>query len=116
MAFDRPALARSFIPPIAVLAAIAIPRETLQRLLRGSAVFAAAHVLFVVLVSVLPMQLWRGNTLYDGFVMTVRADEVIAQLEPYAADYLFATELFVFGNAGLHCRPAVCRVRRRVID
>ena len=109
----------SFIPLIAVLAAIAVPRDTLQRLLRWSAVFAGVHVLIVILISVLPMQLWRSNKLYDGIVMTVRADEVIAQLEPYAADYLFATGSYsssatlaynadrpfaVFGGGSFHAR------------
>ena len=109
----------SFILLIAVLAAIAVPRDTLQRLLRWSAVLAGVHVLIVILVSVLPMQLWRSNKLYDGIVMTVRADEVIAQLEPYAADYLFATGSYsssatlaynanrpfaVFGEGSFHAR------------
>ena len=101
------------------LAAIAVARDTWQRLLRWSAVCAGAHVLIVILISVLPMQLWRSNKLYDGIVMTVRADEVIAQLEPYAADYLFATGSYsssatlaynadrpfaVFGGGSFHAR------------
>lgn len=109
----------SFVPLIAVLAAIAVPREMLQRLVRWSSVFAGMHVLAIVLVAVLPMRLWQGNKLYDGIVMTVRADEVIAQLMPYAQDYLFATESYsssatlaynanrpfaVFGEGSFHAR------------
>ena len=109
----------SFIPLIAVLASVAGLRETLQRLVRWSAVFAGAHVLAIVLIAVLPMSLWQGNKLYDGIVMTVRADEVIGQLQPYAKDYLFATESYsssatlaynadrpfaVFGEGSFHAR------------
>ena len=109
----------SFIPLIAVMAAVAVPRDGLQRLVRWSAAFAIVHVLAIVLVTVLPMRLWHGNTLYDGIVMTVRADELIRQLQPYAKDYLFATESYsssatlaynanrpfaVFGEGSFHAR------------
>ena len=109
----------SFIPLVAVLAAIAVPRDGLQRLLRWSAAFAGVHVLAIVLITVLPMSLWQGNKLYDAIVMTVRADEVIKQLQPYARDYLFATESYsssatlaynadrpfaVFGEGSFHAR------------
>ncbi|MFT3849488.1 MAG: glycosyltransferase family 39 protein [Propionivibrio sp.] len=109
----------SFVPLLAVLAAIALRRDTLQRLVCWSAVFAAAHALVIVVVSVSPMQRWRDNKLYDGIVMTVRADEVIERLAPYAKDYLFATESYsssatlaynanrpfaVFGGGSFHAR------------
>ena len=109
----------SFIPLLAVLATMALRRETLHGLIRWSAVFAVIHALAIVVVSLSPMQRWRDNRLYDGIVLTVRADEVIAQLQPYAPDYLFATESYsssatlaynadrpfaVFGGGSYHAR------------
>jgi hypothetical protein len=109
----------SFIPLLAVLAAIALPQALLVRLVRWSAVFAALQVLVVLVIYALPMQAWKNSRLYDGIVLTVRADELLARLEPYAADSLLATDGYspaatlaysaqrpvaVFGEGSLHGR------------
>lgn len=82
----------SFIPLLAVLAAIVLSQTALVRLLRWSAVFAALHVLAIVLIAALPVHTWKNNKFYDGVVLTVHAEQLIAQLQPYARDYLFAME------------------------
>ncbi len=82
----------SFIPLLAVLAAMALPQAILNRLLKWSAVFAVLHVLAFMLIVALPLDTWKKSRLYDGIVLTVRADELLAQLQPYAGDYLFAME------------------------
>jgi len=82
----------SFIPLLAVLAAMALPQAVLARLLKWSALFAVLHVLVFVLLVALPTETWKKSRLYDGIVLTVRADELLAQLQPYAGDYLFAME------------------------
>jgi hypothetical protein len=109
----------SFIPLLAVLAAISMPLAVVARLVRWSAVLAAVHVAAVVAVAALPMQTWKNSKLYDGIVLTVRADELLRELAPYAADYLWATDgyspaatlayaaqrpMAVFGEGSLHAR------------
>jgi hypothetical protein len=109
----------SFIPLLGVLAAIVLPLPVLARLLSWTAAFAAVHVLAIVLIAALPLQTWKNSRLYDGIVLTVRADEVLARLQPYAADYLFAMEGYspaatlaynarrrfaVFGEGSFHAR------------
>ena len=82
----------SFVPLLGILAAIVLSVEVLNRLVKWSVVFAVLHMLLVVVVASLPMQLWKASQLYDGIVLTVRADEVLAKLQPYSSDYLFAME------------------------
>ena len=109
----------SFIPLLAVLAAMTLSEATLAKLVRWSAVLALAHVLAITLIAALPLQIWKQSKLYDGIVLTVRADELVAQLQPYAADYLFAIEGYspaatlaysaqrpfaVFGEGSFHAR------------
>lgn len=109
----------SFIPLFAVLAAIALPEATLARLLKWSLGFAGLHMLLFVVITVLPMTTWKNTKLYDGIVLTVRPAEALAQLQPYASDYLFAVESYslaatlaynanrpfaVFGEGSFHAR------------
>ncbi|MFZ4535304.1 ArnT family glycosyltransferase [Propionivibrio sp.] len=109
----------SFVPLLAVLAASVLPLAVLARLLRWSAVFAVLHVLAIVVIAALPMQTWKNNRLYDGIVLTVHADELLANLQPYASDYLFAMDGYspaatlayharrpfaVFGEGSFHAR------------
>ena len=82
----------SFIPLFAVLASIAMPTAILIRLVKWSAVFAALHVLVFAVIMALPIQTWEKTRLYDGIVLTVRADALLEQLQPYAGDYFFAAE------------------------
>lgn len=109
----------SFMPFLAVLAAIALPQTVLARLIKWSAVFAALHVLVIALVVALPLDTWKKSGEYDGIVLAVRADELLAQLQPYAADYSFAMDSYssaatlayhaqrpvaVFGRGSFHAR------------
>lgn len=109
----------SFIPFLAVLAAIALPQPELSRLVKWSAAFALLHGLAIVSIAALPIQTWKNTRLYDGIVLTVRADELLAQLQPYARDYRFATDGYssaatlayaarrpfaVFGEGSFHAR------------
>ena len=54
--------------------------------------FAALHVLVVVVMLVLPLHTWKKSRLYEGVVLTVQSDQLLTQLRPYAQDYLFAME------------------------
>lgn len=109
----------SFVPLPAVVAAIFMPAAQLARLVRWSAAFAALHVAAVVVLYALPLQTWKSTRLYDGIVLTVRTDDLLAQLPPDNADYLLATDGYspaatlayaahrpvaVFGEGSLHAR------------
>ena len=109
----------SFIPLLGVLAALALPQTILPRLLRWSAMFAVMQTLLILLTATLPLHTWKNNKLYDGIVLTVRADEVLAHLQAYAGDYLFAMDGYsmaatlaynarrpfaVFGTGSFHAR------------
>ena len=109
----------SFIPLLAVVAAIVMPPAALARLLRWSAGLAALHVLVVVVIAALPMQTWKSTKLYDGIVLSVRSDDLLEQLAPYGADYLWTMEGYslaatlaynaqrpvaVFGEGSLYAR------------
>lgn len=109
----------SFVPLLAVLAAIALPVDVLGRLVKWSAILAALHIALILVVSVLPMQSWNKTKLYDGIVLTVRSDELLAKLRPFANDYHFAMDgyssaatlayhaqrpISVFGEGSFHAR------------
>ena len=109
----------SFVPLATVLAAIALPQHRLRRLLNLSAFLALMHVLVFVTLAVLPIQSWKNSRLYDGVVLTARAGDLLAQLQPYAGEYRFATESYsssatlaynahrpfaVFGEGSFHAR------------
>ena len=109
----------SFVPFLAILAAIALPVETLGRLVKGSAAFAVLHIVLILLVASLPMQTWSKTRLYDGIVLTVRTDELLAQLQPFATNTLWAMDGYssaatlayhaqrpvaVFGEGSFHAR------------
>ena len=82
----------SFTPLLAVLAAIAAPPEAMRRLLAWSGGFAALHLLVFAAIVLSPIETWQKTKWYDGIVLTARSDAVLAHLQPYADDYLFATD------------------------
>lgn len=109
----------SFIPFLVVLAALALPLATLERLIKGSAFLAALHIAAILLVAALPMHTWSKTRLYDGIVLTVRTDELLAHLQPYATKYTWAMDGYssaailayhaqspvaVFGEGSFHAR------------
>ncbi|WP_153116799.1 glycosyltransferase family 39 protein [Rhodocyclus tenuis] len=109
----------SFTPLLAVAAALALPLPSLAGLVRWSAGFAVVHVLLIAIIAALPLETWRSTKLYDGIVLTVRADELLAELKPWADDHLFATDGYspsatlaynarrpfaVFGEGSFHAR------------
>ncbi len=109
----------SFVPLPAVVAAIFLPPAQLARLVRWSAAFAALHVLALLVICALPLSTWKNTRLYDGIVLTVRTDQLLAQLPPDSAEYLLASDGYspaatlaysarrpvaVFGEGSLHAR------------
>jgi len=82
----------SFVPLFAVMVGVAAPTLVMVRLVKWSAGFAVLQVLILVVIVALPLQTWDKTRLYDGIILTVRSEALLEQLQPYAADYLFATE------------------------
>jgi 4-amino-4-deoxy-L-arabinose transferase-like glycosyltransferase len=84
----------SFIPLPAVLAAIVLPVERLDRILKWSALFAALHVLvFSVMVS-LPLAAWEGTRVAEDLALREKVNDVLGRLAPFQDDHLLATESY----------------------
>ncbi|MEY3200814.1 MAG: hypothetical protein RIR70_364 [Pseudomonadota bacterium] len=109
----------SFVP-FALMAVVLCsdqPRRAwLQRFFLG---FAALHVILIGVIASLPVETWRKTRLYDGIILTVKSDELLAKLSPYSADHVFMTDGYspsvtlsfnaqryfpVFGDASSHAR------------
>lgn len=108
-----------FTPLFGALAALVLPIRSLSRLVRWSTIFAALHMVVIAAIASSPIQLWKTSRLYDGIVLTVCADKILAELEPYSKDYLFSMEGYspaatlsynarrpfaVFGEGSFHAR------------
>ncbi|MBL8484826.1 MAG: hypothetical protein JNJ60_21705, partial [Rhodocyclaceae bacterium] len=108
----------SFLPPFFILCALALPREKLPGLTRFFMAFALLHVLLIVTIAANPVERWSKTRIYDGIVLTVKADALLRHMEPYR-DWLWATDgyspavtlsynagryFFVFGPASSHAR------------
>ncbi len=108
-----------FVPLVLVAAVRVLAEATLARLAKFFAGFAAAHVLAAAAIALLPLETWRSWRLYDGIVLTVDTGALLEQLQPYAADYVFASDgysnavtlgydarryFIVFGEASSHAR------------
>jgi hypothetical protein len=109
----------AFVPPLLMLIAQLLPEMTLRRLVLFFAGFAALQMLVFVTLSRLPLETWKEMPQYDGIVLTVETDKLLAELQPYADDYAFASDgysnavtygynarryFLVFGEASSHAR------------
>lgn len=82
----------SFIPLLCLLAALTLPVVALRRLAVWMGGLAVLHVAAIMVVSRLPLSTWEDSHLYDGIVLTFRSQELLERLEPYANDYVFASD------------------------
>lgn len=109
----------SFVPLLFVLAAATLPMATVRRVTGWTAGLAVLHVLLIVGVSQLPLATWEKTRQYDGLVLTFKTSELLAELQPYAQDYAFASDgysnavtlgynakryFMVFGEGSSHAR------------
>ncbi len=108
----------SFIAPLVLTLAIALPVEKLAKCVRFFAVFAVLHVVVAGVLAAIPLEVWKSNRLYSRLVLQFRTAEVVAKLAPYK-DYIPATDnytlssilsyyggryFFVFGAGTSHAR------------
>ncbi len=109
----------SFVPFALMPMARRLPLPGLRRLGLFFVAFAALHVAAIVTVSRLPLETWKPTRLYDGLVLTFDTQALLDRLEPYAGDYVFASDgysnavtfgynarrrFIVFGEASSHAR------------
>ncbi|MGB0126758.1 MAG: glycosyltransferase family 39 protein [Rhodocyclaceae bacterium] len=109
----------SFVPFVLMAAALVADSGAAKRLRRFFLGFALLHVVTIVVISVLPLETWKRARQYDGIVMTVAADELLARFKPYERDFAFAADgyspavtlgynagrpFFVFGPGSSHAR------------
>jgi hypothetical protein len=99
--------------------ALAADEAGLAKLKRAFAALAVFHVLTIAVIAALPVETWQRLRIYDGIVMTVKAQEVLDRLAPFRREYVFAAEgyspavtlsfnarqyFFVFGEGSSHAR------------
>ena len=109
----------SFVPFVLVVAVRVAGDAARAGLVKFFAGLAALHVLLVVVIANLPVDVWRNTRLYDGIILTVKSQELLAELRPYERDYVFMTEGYspsvtlsfnaqryfpVFGEGSSHAR------------
>lgn len=109
----------SFVPFALMAGAQVASARQLRQALRFFAGFAALHIASIVVVASLPVETWKGTRFYDGIVMTVKSQELLAELKRYEQDYVFAADgyspavtlaynarryFFVFGEGSSHAR------------
>jgi 4-amino-4-deoxy-L-arabinose transferase-like glycosyltransferase len=109
----------AFVPLALILLVRVVPEEATRRLAKFFAGFAALHVIVIVVIANLPLETWKRTKLYDGIVLTVATDQLLAELKPYENDYVFASDgysnavtlgydarryFLVFGQASSHAR------------
>lgn len=108
-----------FVPLVLLWLALHLPETTLARLGRFFIGFAALHVAVIVVIALLPLETWKKSHLYDGIVLTFETEELLRQLEPWRADFAWASDgysnaatlsypaakrFMVFGAGGYHAR------------
>lgn len=109
----------SFVPLVFVVAAAALPLPSLRRLVGWTAALAGLHIALIVAVAMLPLSTWSHTRQYDGLVLTFKTQELLAELQPYEKDYVFASDgysnavtlgynarryFLVFGEGSSHAR------------
>jgi hypothetical protein len=82
----------SFIPPLFMVAALALGRARLAASAKFLAGFSALHVAAVVVIALLPLETWQRLRQYDSVVMTFRADDLLQPLRTYQGRYVFAAD------------------------
>lgn len=82
----------SFVPLVMMLFARAMPEARRPAAVRFFGGFAAAHVLLIGIVALLPIETWSRARQYDGIVMTVKSRELLDRLRPFERDYHFAAD------------------------
>ena len=121
----------SFIPLLAILAAMVLSEVVVIRLVKWSALFGMLHVLLLIVILALPLAVWQGTRFSEGVNMRVHVNEVLKRVTPYASDHRLAMESFsaaafmayksgqlvsVFGSGSLYARQDDFETDWRALD
>ena len=87
----------SFVPLLAVLAALSLDETLLARLARWSGWLALLHAAVFFVALQLPYNVWKGTRIGDGMALRAQIAEVKAQLAPFAKDHLLAMDSYSSG-------------------
>lgn len=118
----------SFVAPLVLTLAFALPAEKLRRCVGFLAGFAVLHAALAGMFAVVPLEAWQSNRLYSRLVLQFRTTELVEKLAAYrdfepATDnytlssivsYYAGRYFFVFGAGTSHARhdDIVTDVRR----
>ena len=118
----------SFVPPLVLTLAIALPAGKLLRSVKILAVVAAIHAVAAIALAATPLEAWKSSRWYSRLVLQFRTVELVEKLAPYkgfvpATDnytlsvilsYYADRYFFVFGAGTSHARhdDIVTDVRR----
>jgi 4-amino-4-deoxy-L-arabinose transferase-like glycosyltransferase len=109
----------SFLPFCGLLLALYLPARSLRRTGGFFALFAALQVFLLTGISFTQLDDWKKTNWYESAVLAFEARNLAARIEPYAADYAFASNgyadavtlgynarryFLVFGEASSHAR------------
>lgn len=109
----------SFLPFVFILAALSLDARSLARLRRFFLGVALLHVVALGAASLTQLESWQRAKWYDSAVLAFEAGGIAARLEPYASEYVFASDgyadavtlgynarryFLVFGEASSHAR------------
>jgi len=76
----------SFVPWVIAALAVAMPRDTLQRMIRPALFYAGALILLAAVLLAMPVELLRWHRSYAAMVIGAKTPEVTARLEPMRED------------------------------
>ncbi len=110
----------AFYPFFYLLLYLFLSRDELLKSLKFMAWLSVAHLAAIAVITVLPMETWKQNKLYDGIVFMFKNDEIAEKIRPYeqqqfllAADgytpaaiisYHYGKNFFVFGGGSHYAR------------
>ena len=111
----------SFVPALALTAALALERRALLRTVQAFAVLALLHAVPAAVAMALPLQAWKDTRLYGRLVFPGRIDELRAAAAPLLDGRVLATDSYassalleyharrpvpVFGRGTSHARQS----------
>jgi 4-amino-4-deoxy-L-arabinose transferase-like glycosyltransferase len=121
----------SFYAFFFLFAAWRLDAARLRRALRFMVGLSGVHLLLIVLFALLPLETFQRWSKYDGMVVMLRPQLILAELNPFADRYVFATdgysasaimayharrEFIVFGEASSHARHDDIMTDFRALD
>jgi hypothetical protein len=84
----------SFVPWVIAALAIAMKRESLQRLIRPALIYAVVLVVLGAVLLSLPIELLRWHDSYGAMVVGSKTGEVMGQIEPIDEGYTLAADSY----------------------